>query len=207
MEKTRPTYKYIISNSILYQQEDDYELSQSEFYMLYSFYVTYSCCGNQSLKKRTFAEYGWGNFARSIGNKISDRSVYLKDALTEIIDLDDRTHFIFITDGDDVSQCLSQVDLADGILADLETERCVCMKNNEKNRFLNLFYRIRDGFAHGKFLLKYSRNGLRSVIIQDDDGHNVTARIVLKLDTLLKMVEVIDKNEMIERTEKELCRP
>lgn len=201
MIKNKQSYKYIVAKSILYKQEDDYKLSLPEFYLLYNFYVTYSCCGTQSMKKRTFEEYGWDNFARTIGNKVFDPSTYLKDALSTIIDLDDKTHFIFTDDGDDIKQCLSQVDLTDGVLMDFETERCVCMRNSGTNRFLNLFYRIRDGFAHGKFLLKYSAGYEKCVVFQDDDGHSVTARIVLKLDTLLKMVEIVDRNKLIEREE------
>ena len=33
--------------------------------------------------------------------------------------------------------------------------------------------------------------------MQDDDTNNVTARMVLKLDTLLAFVEVIDKRERL----------
>ena len=197
MAKNKQSYKYIIANSIIYQQEDEYKLSQDDFYVLYSFYVTYSCCGNQSMKRRTIEEYGWNSFSRKKGVKTPDPSKYLKDALAEIINLDDKDHFIFTEDGDDISKCMTKVDLADGILTDYETERCICMRNSENNRFLNLSYRIRDGFAHGKFLLKISESGKKCVVIQDDDGHSVTARIVLKLDTLLRMVKIVDKNSLI----------
>lgn len=197
--KNRQTYKYIKANSILAGQTDEYALSIREYYMIYTFYVTYSCCGTQSMKKRTFADYGWNNFARTIGNSTIDANVYLKDALTAIIDLDDIKSFVFTTDGDDLAQCYTSLNLGDGVLNDIDSERAVCSKNNESSRYLNLFYRIRDGFAHGKFLLKYGTNNAKMVVIQDDDVHNVTARIVLKLETLLRMIEIIDRNNLIQR--------
>ena len=197
MAKNNQSYRYIASNSILYNQTDDYVLSAEEYYKLYNFFVTYSCCGKQSMKQRNFATYGWSNFARTIGNTTPDTNIYLKDALTQIVDLDDQSHFLFTFSGDDVAKCFANVGLSDGNLNDLDTERCVCTRNNESNRFLNLFYRIRDGLAHGKFLLKYGTNNCKMVAIQDDDGHSVTARIVIKLDTLLRIVSTVDKNGII----------
>ena len=122
----------------------------------------------------------------------------MKDALTQIIDLDDQNYFVFTNDGDDICQCFVEINLSDGRLNDFDTERCVCTRNSERNRFLNLFYRVRDGFAHGKFLLKYGANNCKVVVIQDDDSHSVTARIVIKLDTLLRIVDVVDRDNIIQ---------
>lgn len=195
--KNNQSYRYLHSDSILYDQTDDYQLTEREYFRLYNFFVTYSCCGKQSLKKRNFETYGWDKFSRTIGNKIADPTTYLKDALTAIIDLDNQNYFLFTKNGDDLAQCFLKVDLPNGPLNDLITERCVCTRNTESNRFLNLFYRIRDGFAHGKFLLKNGTNNIKMVIIQDDDGHSVTARIVIKLETLLQIVDVVDRNGLI----------
>ena len=45
------TYKYIIDDSIVGTGDDEYTLSQEEYALIYSFYVTYSMCSTQSLKK------------------------------------------------------------------------------------------------------------------------------------------------------------
>ena len=87
--------------------------------------------------------------------------------------------------------------LLDGSLSDYDTERAVISDTNESNKYLKLFYRIRDGFAHGKFLLKYSSTHEKMVIIQDNNTHNVTARIVIKLSTLLSIIETVDINGII----------
>lgn len=198
MAKSTQTYPYRKNASILHNQMDDYSLSESEFYRIYSFFVTYSCCGNQSMKKRCFADYGWNCFARQyFGKTKPDKSIYLKDNLSEIINLDDNAHFVFTTDSDNVASCFQRIDLMDGPLTDTQTERAVITRTYESNRYLKLFYRIRDGFAHGKFILKLNKNNEKMIIIQDDDGHNVTGRIVIKLHTLLEMVSIIDKNNLI----------
>lgn len=198
MAKNVSRYPYRINASILYNQTDDYSLSESEFYRLYSFFVTYSCCGNQSMKKRCFADYGWYSFARSICSKDEpNRDVYLKDRLSEIIDLEDKANFVFISDSDDIAICFQNCNLADGPLADKLVERAVIGKTSEPSKFLKLFYRIRDGLAHGKFILKYNENNEKMVIIQDDDGHFVTARLIIKLSTLLEIISAVDKNQLI----------
>ena len=197
MAKRTQTYPYKIADSILYNQSDEYAFSISEYYLLYSFYVTYSCCGTQSGKKRSFSDYGWTSFSRpNFGNTVPNKAIYLKDNLSEIIDLDNRNKFIFTSDIDDVGACFKQVDLDDGKLSDFHTERAVITRTSESNRYLKLFYRVRDGFAHGKFFLKLY-NDEKIVIIQDDDGHNVTGRIVIKLNTLIKMIKIIDKNNLL----------
>lgn len=150
------------------------------------------------MKKRNFVDYGWNSFSRTIGDLTSNPQVYLKDALTQIVDLDDQNHFIFTNAGDDIFQCFASMNLSDGALNDFDTERCVCTRNNERSRFLNLFYRVRDGLAHGKFLLKFGTNNCKMVVIQDDDSHSVTARIVIKLDTLLRIIDVVDRNNIIQ---------
>ena len=69
--------------------------------------------------------------------------------------------------------------------------------NHLINSLLTSFHRVRDGFAHGKFLPRNASTGEKMVIIQDNDSNNVTARIVIKLYTLLSFVDVIDINNCI----------
>lgn len=102
-----------------------------------------------------------------------------------------------MTDKSNLADLFKKCNLLDGALSDCDTERAVISNTNESNKYLKLFYRIRDGFAHGKFLLKYSSNHKKMVIIQDDDTKNVTARIVIKLSTLLSVIETVDINNII----------
>lgn len=196
MANRKQTYQYKKDNSILANQEDEYKLSVKEYYRLYNFFVTYSCCGNQSMKKRELVDYGWDGYATKPDEQMTDEKHYLKDAVLSIIDLSDKSHFIF-TDEDNLRECYEKLALTDGILPEFDTERGVISRTNESNQFLKLCYRIRDGFAHGKFLLKLNSNNEKMIIIQDDDSKNVTARIVIKLDTLIRIITIVDKNNLI----------
>lgn len=59
MNTGKQTYRFSKGASILGNLHDEYQLSQEEYYKVYSFYVTYSMCGTQSAKKRSFISYGW----------------------------------------------------------------------------------------------------------------------------------------------------
>lgn len=190
------TYKYIVNDSIVGTGNDEYTLSQEEYALIYSFYVTYSMCGKQSLKRRTFMDYGWESNNIQVVDNHKKRNTDLGNALIRVIDFSKLSTFIF-TDKDDLKKQFSNNNLEDGILTDYDVERCVIGQTSESNKYLKLFYRIRDGFAHGKFLLKKSSANEKMVIIQDDNGKNVTARIVIKLSTLLQFVSCIDLNKTI----------
>ena len=190
------TYKYIVNDSIVGIGNDEYTLSQEEYSLIYSFYVTYSMCGKQSLKRRTFIDYGWASNNIQVIDNHKKINTDLGNALIGVIDFSKSSTFIF-TDKDDLETQFSNNNLGDGILTDYDVERCVIGQTSENNKYLKLFYRIRDGFAHGKFLLKRSSTNEKMVIIQDDNGKNVTARMVIKLSTLLHFVSCIDLNKVI----------
>ncbi|MDD3068262.1 MAG: hypothetical protein PHF05_09760 [Candidatus Izemoplasmatales bacterium] len=185
MKKTAQTYQYKVADSILGKTQDEYAFSENEYYRIYSFFVTYSMCGTQSAKKRTFSDYGW-----SVENV---KNTTLGVALENVLNLNRNPDFVF-TDKDELAIQFNSKDLPDGALMDVDKERAVISKTSEKNKYLKLFYRIRNGFAHGKFILRLSSQNEKMVIIQDDNGHNVTARIVIKLKTLLNYVNTVDIN-------------
>lgn len=189
----KQTYKYIKSKSIIFDQKDEYSLTEKEYYLLYSFYVTYSMCGNQSQKKKNFETYGWSCNNIQYNNK---QSTPLGNALKSVIDFSISKDFIF-TEQDNLEESFIQNRLTDGVLNDFDTERAVIAITNEQNKYLKLFYRIRNGFAHGNFLLKFSSINEKMVIIQDHGRGNVTARIVIKLSTLLKFISIIDCNKSL----------
>ena len=192
MAKTTQSYKYIKENAIISPDLDDYCLSIDEYYRIYSFYVTYSMCGNQSAKKRSFQDYGWdANTIKGVDGAV------LKKALKDVLDLTKaETSFVFAKD-DNLKELFTKYQLEDAPLTDIERERAVIVSAGGTNRYLNLFYRIRDGFAHGLFNLRYSTKREKMVVIEDHDQYNVTARIVIKLDTLIQFVYAIDRNGKI----------
>ena len=190
------TYRYYARNSIIANIQDEYLLTQDEYAILYSFYVTYSMCGNQSAKKRTFADYGWDseNITTIVEHKRIETD--LGNALKQIVDFSTNNNFVF-TDNDDLALQFSNNNLGDGVLPNYDTERAVIASTSANNKYLKLFYRVRDGFAHGKFALKLASDKTRMVVIQDDNTSNVTARIVIKLSTLIDFIKCVDKQKII----------
>lgn len=187
--KDNQTYRYIKADSIL-QGGNDYVLKQEEYYLLYNFFVTYSVCGSQSFQKRNFIDYGWTTDGIIHQNK-SDTD------LGKMFKKHIKFNITVFKGKSSISDLFYQSNLTDGILIDYDTERAVLGKTGENNQYLKLFYHIRNCLAHGKFALKYSSNKEKMIVLQDDNKYNVTARIVVKLQTLIELIFAIDKNKLI----------
>lgn len=188
-------YKYIKSESIV-KGLNDYELEEREYYLLYSFFVTYSLCGSQSFKKRNFEAYGWktSNIQMSHGKEDTDLGKMFKRCIQFEIDV--------ASEKKSVKDLFKKYGLGNGVLQDYAVERVAIVDNTMNSKYLKLFYRLRNCLAHGSFLLKYSSNNEKMIVLQDNDKNNVTARMVLKLKTLINLIEEIDKKKLIIGNEK-----
>lgn len=184
-------YKYRKANSIL-QGRNEYELEQEEFYVLYNFFVTYSVCENQSFQKRSFVDYGWStNNIINQDKTDTDLGKTLKNHLNLY-----RKEFIF-SEQDNLKILFPQNALPDKVLPNYDIERFVIGITNENNQYIKLFHHVRNCLAHGKFVLKYSSSKEKMIVFQDNDKYNVTARMILKLQTLIDLVKTTDKNGLI----------
>jgi hypothetical protein len=187
----KPTYKYRKQASIIGTAPDEYDLTENEYYRLYSFFVTYSMCQSQSSKNRSFVDYGWPE------NNIQKPPLH--NSLKAILDVTNNS-FVVIKNNDDgnsMSTYFQSLDLPDGPVSNVEYERAVMVYIDRLNMYMQLFYRIRDALAHGNFSLRISKSNEKMIVMQDNDRNNVTARIVLKLNTLLQLISVIDRNGKI----------
>ena len=179
----KTTYKYKCEESIINGLEDQYELSEYEYNKLYKFFVTYSMCENQSDKKRTLADYGWASTV-----KYSEIKKELKEKINFNIE-----NFVFRDEGGLKDVCTENNLIINKVA--LDSERGVIGKTAGQNKLLKLFHRIRNVFSHGRFVMRLSGKD-RYVIMEDKDSHNVTARIVIKLDTLIGIIDTIDINHL-----------
>lgn len=186
-KEKKTTYRYNREESIINGLEDQYELSEYEYNKLYKFFVTYSMCGNQSDKKRTLEDYGW---ERTV--KYLEITRILKERIGFDIE-----NFVFRDEGGLKDVCEGNNLIINKVT--LDSERGVIGKTDGQNKLLKLFHRIRNVFSHGRFVMRLSGED-RYVIMEDRDPHNVTARIVIKLDTLIGIVDTIDINHLTGET-------
>lgn len=198
-KKTKyPSYRYFKAQSILNGLSDEYVLSKDEYGLLYEFFVTYSLCKGQSVRYRTFRDYGWNESITKSG---------LKQRLSTILELDKNPQFVFLDNKDNTSKKIASkfkaVKLENGALLNFDYEHGVIGRTQAGNHYTKLFYRIRNGFAHGKYILKFNDNGEKVIIIQDDGNNSVSARIIIKLDTLLNIIKTIDRNHILAFNPKE----
>lgn len=189
MEKNKPkqTYQYKVEKSILNDSRQEVKLAKEVEYLFLKFFVVYTPCETTSRKSISLKEYGWKeNFNSPNG---------LQQKLLPTIDLTSN-RYIF-TDKDDLSERFKENQLPDNMLEDIVTERCVIGKTPESNKLLKLLRHIRNCLAHGKYLVVENSIDQRMMIMQDDNIHNVTARIILKVSTLIEMIKIIDRNNSI----------
>ena len=93
---------------------------------------------------------------------------------------------------------LEKADLKDSFPSDFERER-ICVVDNKKNQFMSVFYHIRDSFAHGRFYVQ-DCNGIKVLVMEDvaiSKGAQkpVTARMIIRKETLLKWIDLIKGGE------------
>lgn len=188
---THQKYDYVKYKSILYGLKDEYTLTKEEYYLIHVFFVTNCMVNDFTSKSRDFKIYGWKD------NNTNHKP--LSDTLEKVLPIKNNTSYI-VTRENNLKELFSKFNLTDYPLSDLTTERFVITpedKTKNDNSYLILFLRIRNGLAHGNYKLVYSKFSEKMVIIQNRNKNNVTARIVLKLSTIINLIKAIDKNRLI----------
>ncbi len=188
-KNNKTAFQYIKTDSIIYGLQDSYKLTSSQYSKLYMFYVTNSI-NPQSGKLMTLKSYGWKN-----ENSENQQDNNIKKKLKSIIKFSDKSKFEFPKK--EVSKSFQKLDLFNVIdLSKEQEERFSCIGSGTQIKLL--LKHIRHCFAHGKYVLFENVNSREKMIaMQDNDTHNVTARIVLKLSTLLGIIKIIDKNNRL----------
>lgn len=62
--------------------------------------------------------------------------------------------------------------------------------SNNESRMQNLFRHLRNGIAHGQ---TYVFPTAKTILIEDRKGNSPTARILVKKETLLKWIDIVEK--------------
>ena len=170
--------------------------SYAQIDMLWDFYVTHTISGGSGLE-RSVNDYGW----KKDDNK-KDGYPALEKELIAKAGLSNNICFIRSTTCKDT---MSAMNLSNDEIC-IEHPRAVLLQKysttvdeNEKisfsgggeNRVNCLFRHIRNSFAHGNTY--FFDNG--NVLLEDKDNSKITAAILIKQQTLLDWIRVIDKEE------------
>ena len=190
-ENTKPK----TSKSILTDLEDEYKFTTDEYIILHLFYITHCMSNSASNKCKSLIDYGWTK------NNIVDSGA--KNELQKIFDIENTSQFDI--SGDNKSEksldaLKNKYNLLPSKLdKDFIQEKGFIESNKNDNGYVCLFKHIRNCLAHGRYKLVYSKDNVKMVIMEDKNSDNkITARLVLKLDTLIGFIHTIDKNNLLE---------
>lgn len=174
----------------------DSPFSYDQIDMLWDFYVTHTISGGSDLG-RSISDYGWKQ-----EDKKKDGFPALEKELIAEAGLKNNICFIRSTTCKDT---LSAMNLSNDEIC-IEHPRAVLLQKysttvdeNEKISFSGggenhvkcLFRHIRNTFAHGNTY--FFKNGF--ILLEDKDKSKTTASILIKQQTMLDWIKVVDKHE------------
>ena len=161
-----------------------------DFNRIFMFFVVHSPVFDQSSRCISLLDYGWTTpwrkpySLRIQLNRVSNSKNLLFSASK--YDLMDRE--------------LEKADLLEFPPTDLSSERA-CFYNGKRAQYISLFYHIRNSLAHGRFNIIEDRIIMEDVSPRRKEmapGTKVcSARMVLRINTLIKWIELIEGGEVV----------
>lgn len=166
-----------------------------EFYEIILFFVIHSPCPGQSWKGITLAERGWKP-------KPWASPKYLKEKLDKVVFGKEKRLLKMTQSKEEISNELDLFDLKQDFYLHLARQRMLysIVNNTEcKNEYMSLFYHTRNALAHGRFAMYPIKSGDIIFVMEDgkqigketDDSFEVTARIVIRKSSLLKIIALL----------------
>ncbi|PWL78227.1 MAG: hypothetical protein DBY20_07865 [Coriobacteriia bacterium] len=153
---------------------------------LVDFYITHPPFAKSSCQERLIDYYGWDNPwnpPTSLGERLTrvcdnENPIYKADKQEEMQDKLEKAGLL---------RCV-----------DLPEQETACMWDSKRNQMLSLFYHIRNSLCHGRYVVLI-RGGDLWIAAEDmaprkqngEKEKRLTARMVLRVDTLLKWVDII----------------
>lgn len=151
------------------------------------FFLFHAPCEGQSAMGRTIEEYNWS----APWKKPYWLNRHLKKAASDFNILYSATSY------DTLVTAFTKANLLTNFPSDLSIER-ISFINCKENQFKSVFYHLRNAFAHGRFAIK--NVNCERVMVFEDVGigkykGKVSARMILKISTLLKWIDIIEAGE------------
>lgn len=176
----------------------DTDFSPEEINLIWDFYVTHQIVGSDDVKEdslnRSVKDYGW-----QTSNSKLDGYLAIEFNMIQTAEMDD----FIIKRTNKLAKHLADNDLKNDHLV-IEHPRAVLKQNytctpdedeiakneSKESRIAAIFRHIRNSLAHGNTY--FFENGY--VLLEDKEGKTITAAILLKKQTLLDWIYVVDKN-------------
>lgn len=167
--------------------ESDYALIAPYAEKLYRFYVLENPVDRLSAHCVGLAERGWESpwkYPEHLNRKIKDAS--------------NSAHLFFSAARlEDVEDALKRAGLLEA--HEIPEYETACFFNSERNQVMSCFCHIRNSFCHGRFKA-FARNGEPWLALEDKstqgvkgkDGKKLSARMVLRLSTLLQWIDIVE---------------
>jgi len=164
------------------------EIMNDDFSRILSFYLFHSPVRGLSAMSKELNDYGW----HVAWGKEYKLNVQLKK-------LTNNEKLIFSVNAySKMDDALTKADLLDKFPSNLSKER-IAIYNIKKNQFISIFFHIRNSLAHGRFSI-VNKNREYIFVFEDVVKNNtdlskqkVSARMILKKNTLLKWMELIER--------------
>lgn len=157
-------------------------------YKILLFFVVFSPCPRFCTQGRTLQFYHWKEKPWSTNR-------YLKNKLDDDVFTDKKSCFCCVEKKSLLMEAFGKTDLGDDFYLHRETERVAFVKV-ESNGYMSLFHHIRCALAHGRFSILKDAVTNDIVFVMENgtvrgDGFQVTARMILRENTLLKWIDII----------------
>lgn len=163
--------------------------TDKKFIRIIQFFVINTPCKTLSVRCKTLEDYGWHSPWK--------KPYKLNEQLKAVSSSD---KLIYSADTyDKISVELAKCGL-DMNFPNIYSAETVCIYNNTGNQFISVFYHIRNSLAHGRYVLSKIENSKDWIFCMEDvqgQGNlvKVSARMVLRLSTLTKWIEIIEGGE------------
>lgn len=150
------------------------------------FFLFHAPCEGQSAMGRTIEEYNWSN---------PWKQPY--DFEEKLKHMSSNPNLIFMAENySEMDKKLEDANLTVNFPSDLATER-ICVHKYYDRQIKSVFYHLRNSFAHGRFNI-VNADGETVLIFEDvrnKTTYEVSARMILKISTLLKWIDIIEAGE------------
>lgn len=170
----------------------DYE--DEDLYRIILFFVIHSPCPGQSARGISLQKRGWKP-------KPWYSPPYLKDRLDRAIWGNDPPRLTMVESREALANKLLNHDMDDDFFCHRECQRALYVRVTApgcSSVYMSLFYHMRNAFAHGRLAMYPGKDG-DIIFVMEDGSENkqskehfeISARMVFKKSSLLKIIDVI----------------